>query len=95
MKEESNAVCIVCGKSYHCCLSCKSQTSFKPWRTITDSVEHYKIHLILSDYHNGHIDKMEARQKLQRIDFEIDTLKPGIRDSIHDILGEETHEMIR
>ena len=45
-----NAFCKICGQGYHVCNSCREQKTFYPWRSITDSVEHYKIFLAIHGY---------------------------------------------
>ena len=50
MSQELNATCDICGKKYHVCNSCKEVKSFTPWRTVTDTMQHYLIFLALSEY---------------------------------------------
>ena len=50
MSQELNATCDICGKKYHVCNSCKEIKSFTPWRTVTDTLQHYAIFLALSQY---------------------------------------------
>ena len=50
MSQELNATCDICGKKYHICSSCKEVKSFTPWRTVTDTMQHYLIFLALSEY---------------------------------------------
>lgn len=88
MTDSLNAECLVCGKKYHCCLSCEKERSFRPWRSITDTIEHYKIHLILCDYHNGNIDKMEAKELLSRVSFDMKELRESVQTVIKDIIGQ-------
>ena len=45
-----NAYCSICGNGYHVCRSCSEQKTFKPWRSIVDNIEHYKIYLALHEY---------------------------------------------
>lgn len=87
--EDLNATCIICGTKYHCCLSCKEQMSFKPWRTITDSIEHYKIFIVLSDYNNGITTKEDAKKQLENISYDIGSLKPEVQDQINEIISEK------
>lgn len=83
-----NAWCRVCGKGYHVCNSCLSQKTIKPWRTITDSVEHYKIFLVLHDY-NISKNKESAREELQNCDLgDLENFRPEIQAAIRDIMTE-------
>lgn len=50
MEQNINAYCAICGTGYHVCNSCLKESSFKPWRTVTDTMEHYKIYLALHEY---------------------------------------------
>ena len=64
MAETLNATCAICGKKYHACNTCSSIKTFKPWRTITDSIDCYKIYQIVYDYTNKIIDKDKAKELL-------------------------------
>lgn len=64
MSKELNATCSICGERYHVCNTCKSIKTLKPWRTITDTIDCYKIYMIIHDYKNGVLTKENARKKL-------------------------------
>lgn len=64
-----NHWCVLCGTGYHSCDLCNSSKTFKPWRALTDTLEHFKIFMILKDYNNGVIDKEEARELLSAFDL--------------------------
>ena len=49
MSKEINHWCVVCGKGYHACDSCNEIKSFTPWRSLTDSIEHFKIFTVLKE----------------------------------------------
>lgn len=85
---ETNAICSICGRPYHVCSSCLAQKSFKPWRTITDSIEHYKIYMALHGYTLTK-DKANAKMELQNCDLsDLDTFKPQIQSAIKEICSE-------
>lgn len=67
---ETNAHCSICGKGYHVCQSCDDMITFKPWRTVVDSIEHYKIYLTISEYANKVITKEEASEQLKKCQIE-------------------------
>lgn len=90
---QNNHWCSVCGTGYYACDSCKEVSSFKPWRTITDTIEHYKIHLIVTDYNNGLIEKTEAKNKLAKLDYKLTDLKDGVQAVIKEIIGAESKQM--
>lgn len=87
--------CAICGNDYPVCRTCEEVISFKPWRTIVDTVEHYKIHIVLNDYTNKHITKEEAREMLQKCDIaNYKTFLPHIVSAIDEILdrGNKTNK---
>ena len=87
MNSSDMSTCIICGKKYETCLSCKDLDVIKPWRSVTDCVEHYKIFLIISQYNNGYIKKDEAKKQLEDIKYNIDELKASIQDKIKEIMS--------
>lgn len=86
MSNSDMATCVICGKKYKTCLSCKDQDVIKPWRNITDSVEHYKIFLVISQYNNGYLKNDEAKKQLENIKFDIKELKESVQDKIKEIM---------
>lgn len=87
MAERINSYCTVCGKGYHLCISCGSH-KLTPWRAITDTSEHYKIHQILSAVTCGVYSEAEAKEKLMNVDLsDIGTYKKNVRDAINDIIN--------
>lgn len=88
MESNINAYCSICGTGYHICKSCSEQKTFKPWRTVVDSVEHYKIYLALHGYTLSK-NKEIAKQELHKCDLsDLDKFKPEIKAVIEDILAE-------
>lgn len=64
-----NHWCIICGKGYHACDTCLQETSFAPWRTLTDSIEHFKVYMVLKSFNNKEIDAKEAKEKLDALNI--------------------------
>lgn len=90
MEQKLNHKCDICGKEYYFCPDCGNAKSFTPWRTIVDSIEHYKIFLIIKDYTNKYIDVKEAKRLLNNQDLsELDTFRDEIKNVINDILSYE------
>ncbi len=83
MSNKLNATCSICGNQYHVCSTCKNTKIIKPWRTITDTVDCYKIYMVVHDYVNGTIRKEEARNKL-----ECCTLPNKLQDHIKVVIDE-------
>lgn len=89
MSNNINAYCSICGKGYHVCNSCLEQRTFKPWRTVTESIEHYKIYLAIHDYTISG-DKQKAKKELENCDLsELENFIPEIRSVIKEILKED------
>ena len=89
MAQELNATCDICGKKYHICGSCKEVKSFTPWRTVTDTMQHYLIFLALSEYTKTK-DKEKAKEELSKCDLsELDTFNENIKSAINEIMAEE------
>ena len=92
MAENFNATCDICGKKYKVCNTCKEVKSFAPWRTITDTMDHYKIFLALSDYTRTK-DKKAAKEDLSHCNLDgLESFNDNIRDTIKDIFSEEIVE---
>jgi len=86
-KENLNATCSICGKKYHMCVTCSEVKSFMPWRTIVDTVNCYKIFLILRDYTNKSKTKESAKADLEKCDLsEISTFIPEVKSAVEEIL---------
>lgn len=64
MSENLNATCAICGTKYHVCNTCRNTKSFTPWRTVTDTIDCYKIYTTIHDYSTGHINKETAKKQL-------------------------------
>lgn len=93
MSEQINAYCTVCGNGYHLCLSCKDKMKLQPWKTFTDTAEHYKIHQIIHGFSTKVYTKDEVRFKLKNVDLsDLETFKPNIKAIIKDVLKEESIE---
>lgn len=88
MNKSINAYCSICGNGYHICNSCLEQKSFKPWRTVTDTIEHYKIYLAIHGYTVSK-DKESAKNELQMCDLrDLKNFNPEIKAVIEEIMAE-------
>lgn len=89
MAEELNATCSICGKKYHVCLSCQQEKTFKPWRTVVDTVDHYKIYMAVHGYTITK-DKEMAKKALSVCDLsELDSFADNIKKAINEILADD------
>ena len=94
MSQELNATCDICGKKYHICSSCKEVKSFTPWRTVTDTMQHYLIFLALSEYTKTK-DKEKVKEELSKCDLsELDTFNENIKTVIKEIMAEGKEKII-
>ena len=93
MSLKNNATCAICGKSYRIC-SDVQRSKIKPWRSITDSINCYKIHLVLLDYTNGYADINQTSQDLkEKCDLsQQDSFLPHIQKTIDVILEKSTND---
>lgn len=83
-----NAFCKICGSGYNVCNSCLEQKTFKPWRNITDSIEHYKIYLAIHGYTISN-DKKKAKKELESCNLsDLDSFKDEIKNVIKEIMEE-------
>lgn len=88
MALKNNAVCDICGKPYHVCNTCKEVLNFKPWRSVTDTMQHYKIFLAVSDYTRKK-DKVNAKAALENCDLsDLETFRDDIKDVINEIMAD-------
>ena len=87
---ENNAVCSICGKAYHLCLSCSDAMKLHPWKTYTDSQECFKVFQVVRGFSTGVYIKDEAKEKLQNVDLKnLDSFRPHIKKIVKDILKED------
>ena len=94
MAQELNATCDICGKKYHVCNSCKEVKSFTPWRTVTDTMQHYLIFLALSEYTKTK-DKEKVKEELSKCDLsELDTFNENIQTVIKEIMAEGKEKIV-
>ena len=87
---ENNAVCSICGKAYHLCLSCSDAMKLHPWKTYTDSQNCFQVFQVVRGFSTGVYTKDEAKEKLQNVDLkDIDSFRPHIKKIVKDILKED------
>ena len=88
MDNNINAHCSICNEGYHICNTCKNEKKFKPWRTVTDTIEHYKIYMAIHGYTITK-NKDIAKAELQNCDLsDLETFKPEIKSVIKEIMDE-------
>lgn len=83
-----NAHCSICGRGYHLCQTCSAQKIIKPWRTVTDSIEHFKIYTAIHGYTISK-NKETARMELQKCDLTgLEGFNKEIKAVINEIMAE-------
>ncbi len=97
MEDKNNASCAICGKKYHVCQSCLDRKTSKPWRTVTDTREHYKIYFTVHGYtlaknnesaKDFETAKKELKEELKSCDLsDLDEFLPEIKAVIYEILS--------
>lgn len=81
-----NSKCSICGKPYYQCAACPSGRA-KPWLSIADTKNHYKIFMILADYTNKKIDAAKAKELLGKCDIsDYRSFVPEVANAIGNIL---------
>ena len=94
MSEKYNATCAICGQPYKICRTCQEIKSFTPWRTITDTLQHYSLFLVLSEYSRTK-DKTKAKDELSKCDLsEKELFKDSVKNMIDEIMKEDTIKII-
>ena len=94
MSEKYNATCAICGQPYKICRTCQEIKSFTPWRTITDTLQHYSLFLVLSEYSRTK-DKTKAKDELSKCDLsEKESFKDSVKNMIDEIMKEDTIKII-
>lgn len=82
----TNAHCSICGRGYYLCNTCSEQRIIKPWRTVTDSIEHFKIYTAIHGYTISK-DKETAKRELQKCDLTgLEHFNPEIQSVISEIM---------
>lgn len=90
---ENNAICKICGKPYHVCLSCADAIRLKPWQTYCCSSDCYKVFQVVRGFSTGVYSKDEFKKKLQNIDLsDLDSYREHIKTLIKDVLKEEKNK---
>ena len=89
-----NAHCSICGCGYRICHTCKNEKKFKPWRTITDTIAHYKIYMAIHGYTVTR-NKENAKSELQNCDLsDMESFKPEIQSIIKEIMAESVNDRL-
>ena len=90
MAEKNNAVCSICGKGYHVCLSCADAMKLHPFKSFTDTAECFKVFQVVKGFNTNLYTKDEAKARLQNVDLkDMDSFRPHIKKIVKDILKEE------
>lgn len=93
MAQNINHWCVVCGNGYHACDTCSEVKTFKPWRILTDTSEHYRIYMTIINFRDGLISKEKAKRYLSDIDLSNrKSFKPDIQAFLNQILDEPYKE---
>ena len=78
--------CAICNNEYEVCNTCKNQKIFKPWRTVTDTIDHYKIYLAIHSYTISK-NKELAKEELQKCNLTgLESFNSEIKSVINEIM---------
>lgn len=90
MAEKHNATCKICGKSYYACMSCADTMKLHPFKSFTDTAEHFKVFQVVRGLSTGVYTKDEAKEKFKNIDLsDMESFRPHIKEIVKDVLKEE------
>lgn len=90
MANKNNAMCSICGKEYYMCLSCKDALKLNPWKSYTDTSEHYKVFQIIRGLSTGVYTKEEAKEKFKNVDLsDLENYREHIKVLIKDVIQEK------
>lgn len=90
MTEKHNATCKICGKSYYACMSCADTMKLHPFKSFTDTAEHFKVFQVVKGFSTGVYTKDEAKEKFKNIDLsDVESFRPHIKKIVKDILKED------
>ena len=94
MTNKNNAKCTICGKEYERCNSCEDQKRLKPWKIVTDTIEHYKIYLAIHGYTVSK-DKETAKKELENCNLDgLENFNPEIKAVIKEIMNEPKKKFV-
>lgn len=90
--KRNNKKCIVCGKEYSYCPTCRGDANQPAWRSIYCSENCKSIMDIATDYNASELIKADAKKKLSSCDLSNKkNFKDGIIKTINNIL-DTTHK---
>lgn len=88
--KNNNVKCVVCGKGYHLCMSCRDKIAMTPWKVLTDTSEHYKVYQVVNGYRSGIYTKEIAKNALSNIDIsDKDVYLDCVKKVLDEILVDE------
>lgn len=85
MAEKLNSSCSICGRKYHVCSVCKNIKTITPWKTITDTMDCYKIFTVVKQYTNNLITRERAKEMLEKVTIPKEML-PHIKVVVDEII---------
>ena len=76
--------CIICGKGYKFCDSCRKVRGYTPWRVIADTPECYQVHLLIGICRREDASK-EDYQNLVQLSAQIN-MTENVAAVVHQLL---------
>ncbi len=93
MSKKNTKTCIVCGKTYEFCNSCKQYDMLPRWMNIVHNENCKKLLYIASDYNNGKIDKEQAMNAFKDCDLSYkNDLHKSILNAINAVMEKKNHK---
>ena len=92
MQKQNFLKCIICGKSYRGCRTCRGRAEYSPWRNVCDTPRHYQVYRIIQDLDVKILSKSEAKEMLGNIGItsvDLDGFLPSVKSLLEPLFAEK------
>lgn len=95
MSDKNNKICIICGKYYHYCPSCRQDNDKPTWYNIFDGENCKNIYDIVTSYRDELIDEKKANEEMSKCDINnLKDFNPSFKKYVDKILADKVEEPI-
>ena len=92
MQKQNFLKCIICGKSYRGCRTCRGRSEYAPWRNVCDTPQHYQVYRVIQDLDVKILSKSEAKEMLENIgitSIDLDGFLPSVKSLLEPLFAEK------
>lgn len=92
MQKQNFLKCIICGKSYRGCRTCRGRAEYAPWRNVCDTPQHYQVYRVIQDLDVKILSKSEAKEMLENIgitSIDLDGFLPSVKSLLEPLFAEK------